>query len=210
MIVRAKVAVTASPHGTNGVVPATSAFVGAAIGSSAANGASGRDPHLGERIVLRAVQFDRGAVRLEREATLSSQLVQIVERAPTDRRGLGPFRIGHAGRDAALIQRRVVARWEAQPPIAPSRGRQPQVRVPPERHWYRPPAGGDHGGAHLQPGVACGDLHLEPVRERERRGVHVHGGAEPCGVAPGAATLDPPAGLSDEQTVASGVRCRRS
>ena len=41
MIVSANVAVKASPLATNGVVPATSALVGAAIGSRAANGRPG-------------------------------------------------------------------------------------------------------------------------------------------------------------------------
>ena len=74
---------------------------------------AGRDPHLCERVVLGAVQFDRRALRLERETTLSSQLVQVVERAPTDRRRLGPFRGGYAGRDAASIQLLVMAVWES-------------------------------------------------------------------------------------------------
>ena len=39
------------------------------------------------------------------------------------------------------------------------------------------------------------------MRERERRGVDVDGGAQPRGVAAGAATLDAPTGFSDEQTV---------
>src|SRR4029453_8537340 len=65
-----------------------------------------RDPHLGERVVLCAVQFDRRAFRLDGETMSSLQPVEVVERASPYRRGLGGFRRGPARRGVPCGARR--------------------------------------------------------------------------------------------------------
>jgi hypothetical protein len=84
--------------------------------------------------------------------------------------------------------------------------------VPPERDRHAPTTGRDQRGVDGEPPVAGGDLHLDPVRERERRRVDVDRGPHAGDPAAGGLVVDPPPRAPDQEAVdrdAALVRAQR-
>ena len=73
--------------------------------------------------------------------------------------------------------------------------------MPAERDRHRSISGRRDGRRDLQPGIAHRERHVDPVGERERRGVDVDRRRQRRPAATGGLPTDPPVGRADQESV---------
>ena len=163
-------AVNVSPRRTTGAFRSTSALVGAVIGSSGDERLPGRNPHLREGVARPASQLDGATgIVFDCEAAVAAKCIAVVEGASADRLALRGFGGDVAGRDAAVVERKVSPSGEAEQPAVARFSWQPQVGMPAERDRHAPPGGRDDRGVDPQLRLSHNCRDFDPVRKWKRR-----------------------------------------